>query len=280
MANGYWTNHGQLTEAELAAVQLAVANGIATYAAGEIEKLAGIPNIAPLLALAEVTAYPRPFTLYQAGGLGVFTQPAATWTSVTASNNGSGKLRLSSAGIHGLATTGRKIYVGFATTGSGLHEIATIVNTTALDFTTDFSAVSGAVTVYVENTQSKCLDEVCTIPGGVMGPNGSLDIMFLGKMTTGGTRYLYWKLDGSTISEASWSGGSDNLAHGETHMSNMGSESAQMASPSRYNTAASSYTSVAKNTANDLVLSLELRVPTADTYINLDNIRVTLTPGL
>lgn len=278
MANGYWTSHGQLTEAELAAVQLAVANGIATYAAGEIEKLAGIPNIAPLLALAEVTAYPRPFTLYQAGGLGVFTQPAATWTSVTASNNGSGKLRLSSAGIHGLATTGRKIYVGFATTGSGLHEIATIVNTTDLDFTTDYSAVSGAVTVYVANTESLCLDEVCTLPGGVVGQNGRVICSFVGESSAAASKYMYWRLGGSTVSEGVWSG-ADLLMTGEAIICNKGSEAAQVTTPFRYNAATTTYPTT-KDTTGDLVVSLRLRVPNADNYISLDNISITVIPGL
>lgn len=278
---GLATSASTLARVDFDALALAMAQGIVTDDSETINNKAGIPTtMAALLALAEVNAYPRPFAIYQQGGLGVFTQPAATWTSVTASNNGSGKLRLSSAGIHGLATTGRSIYVGFATTGSGLHEIATVVDTKTLDFTTDFADVSGAVTVYVENTQSKAIDVVCTVPGSVMGPNGSVNAAFLGKMpTASGSRYLYWKLGGTIVSEASWNT-TDTCAFGETNICNLGSESAQMATPTRLNAGVSSYTSVAKDTTTDLILSLELRVPTADSYISLDSIRVNVTPGL
>jgi hypothetical protein len=270
----------QLTPAELAAVQDAVANGLATYAAGEIEKLAGIPNLAPLLALAELTAYPRPFTLYQQGALGTLTQPAATWTSVTASDNGSGKLRLSSAGVHGLATTGRKIYVTFATTGSGLHEIATIVNTTDLDFTTDFSAVSGAVTVYVAGTASYGINEICTIDGGTMGPNGSLDVSILAEFTANATaKYFRLYLGGSQVGEAAYSGASDAGAQMFGRIANKADDAAQACAPMKVNNTSPSY-STTVDTSADAVLSLRFQVPTADHYLTINSIRVTLTPGL
>lgn len=285
MANGYWTNHGQLTEAELAAVQLAVANGIATYAAGEIEKLAGIPNIAPLLALAEVNAYPRPFTLYQAGSTVRGTQAAATWTSPNASDNGSGKLRMTtvgdSEGVHGLTTTGQNIYIVFATTGSGLHEIATIVDTKTIDFTTDYSAVSGAPTVYLVGTTSKGLENFYTLPGGVMGANGIVEVDVVGRQTsTASYRYLYLTLDGAIISQGAWNeSGADAVAFGTARICNLNDDAVQLGVPMRGNAARPAYATT-KDTATDLAMSLDFTVAAADNYHEFSYIAVTLAPGL
>lgn len=94
-----------------------MANGIATYAAGEIEKLAGIPNLAGLLAAAEVTAYPRPFVIAQSDGPTpplVFT--ATTFVSAfTLSNPAGTTMRIVGAGVHGLGATADGKYLWIQT---------------------------------------------------------------------------------------------------------------------------------------------------------------------
>ena len=72
----------ELDAVELPAVKLAVAEGLATDDPDTISRKAGLPpSMTELVALAEATCYPRPFTLYQGAAYGTFTQPAATFTS-------------------------------------------------------------------------------------------------------------------------------------------------------------------------------------------------------
>lgn len=68
---------------------------------------------------------------------------AITWT---ASNNGSGKVRLTASGVHGLTTTpAQGAHLAATATQNGwtagsFHEIAAIVSTTVIDLTTDWAS--------------------------------------------------------------------------------------------------------------------------------------------
>lgn len=185
MANGNWGGAAsQFSEVEVDAIQLAVANGIATYAAGEIEKLAGVPaTLTDLLALAEATCYPRPFILAQSDGE---TPPlvfaATTFTAVSASDQGSNIMRLTSAFVHGLGAGSDGKYIWIQTTAgvpSGFYEITTRAVTTEIevDVTAAYGSLIASTTIeYVGRTNQSAQAAVVTIPGGVMGPNGSLEV--------------------------------------------------------------------------------------------------------
>ena len=94
----------------------------------------------------------------------VGAQPKIIWPNTgitwTAANNGSGKVRLTSSGVHGLTTTpavgcylSRTNAPANWTGGAGtLHQIATIVSTTEIDLTTDYVASMGVPTFALVNT--------------------------------------------------------------------------------------------------------------------------------
>lgn len=203
MANGYWTSHGQLTESELAAVQLAVANGIATYAAGEIEKLAGIPNIAPLLTLAEVNAYPRSFTIARsAGPTGPVVCAAATYVKgagyvVTNPSGTIMKIDQATGIAHGMGAASDGKYLWIRTSAgipTGFYEI-TDRGSVADEINVDVGAESGSIgTTVIEaislvNTAFPAV--VIPVPAGILGPNGTLQIGPIIAEFTGSTNWKY-----------------------------------------------------------------------------------------
>lgn len=276
----------ELTAAELAAVKLAVANGLATYDTNEIDNRAGVPNISAMHADMEANNYPRAFTIYQEGAVsGPVTQAAATWTSVSASNNGSGKLRLSSAGVHGLSTTGQSIYVTFATTGTGLHEIATVVNTTTLDFTTDYSAISGAVTVYLVGAVSPWIPSLAVVPGNYMGPNGSVDIQMLAQNTgIASSRYVYLDFgSASGLCVGLFSAAGDVIQPMRGLICNQNDVAAQIGSnlkPGTFTLPAGMTVAATQDTTTDKTIGLRFKIGEADSYYSLANVHIRVTPGL
>lgn len=185
MANGNWGGAAsQFSEVEVDAIQLAVANGIATYAAGEIEKLAGVPaTLTDLLALAGANCYPRPFVIAQSDGETPYMVcTAAAFTTLTASDQGSNIMRISSAGVHSLGAGSVGKYLWIQTSAgvpSGFYEITArgVTTQVEVDVTATYGSLITTTTIeYVARLDQFAQAAVVQIPGGAMGPNGKLEV--------------------------------------------------------------------------------------------------------
>lgn len=116
-------------------------------------------------------------TFLKSTSLKSVTVPAATFTSVTMSNN-AGTMRLTSAGVHGLtnaAVQGRQIYVS-AWSGDGVPGLYTIADvdgaTTRIDLTAAYSATAGNPTITLAGTGQIPIWEISVHP---LTPTSSLD---------------------------------------------------------------------------------------------------------
>ena len=119
-------------------------------------------------------------------------EPAATFVTLTYDNNG-GKVRLASAGAHGLTAAiavGASVYVTWATgTGvNGLYAVTALdADTTGVAITIDLTYVLGlgTPTVAVANTEVTLAS--VTVPGWSMGVGGSMEIDALFTLTNNAT---------------------------------------------------------------------------------------------
>lgn len=253
----------------------------ATYSAAEIERLAGIPALSGLALLMSQATYPRPFTLGQFN-LGEVTQAAATWTSLTASDDGSGKLKLSSAGAHGLATVGRKIPLTFASgLQNGLYTISSIPNSTDLVFTQAYTAVTTPAGVLVGSDATLW---TMTVPGNAMGANGVLSV--IGSIaSTGSTGNKQFKLlHGGTavVTQTNINAAADVISRIEWRVANMGATNVQQNAVHRLGTAstvAAITGTGAKDTTVDQTLAMTVNLATADQFVNVFGMLVQLAPA-
>ena len=168
---------------------------------------------------------------------------AITWT---ASNNGSGKVRLTASGVHGLTTTpAQGAHLAATATQNGwtagsFHEIAAIVSTTVIDLTTDwasqgvpvFALVGTNVTLYsltvpVLLTNSYLEIDCCFTSSGLLTTNKNPTIQL------NGTYNLYnptWNTQQSLIHPAlivMQNANSVSAQRGETITNNISGGSAQ-----------------------------------------------------
>lgn len=300
MANGYWTSHGQLTEAELAAVQLAVANGIATYAAGEIEKLAGIPNIAPLLALAEVNAYPRSFTVARsAGPTNPIVMAAAAFNGSLVASNPSGNLmRIRKVGTpHGMGVASDGQYLWVKTTAgvpTGVYPISTRAVSDEIDV--DVGAVNQSLIATTAISAVSRYDvafpvAVIPIPAGVLGPNGTLEIgpiqLAFSASTATKTMLVTANTDsagvGGTVMGSNY--GTSTSTHYGTNqppatLVNQNSVSVQRLFGPVNTVTGLAPSSATINTDSAFYVAISLKLAAMDEFINLVGWRVDAVPGL
>lgn len=107
--------------------------------------------------------------------------PAATFVTLTQADNGSGKTRLASAGVHGLTTgathAGVNVYVTWSggTGVTGMYSILTISDTTHIDIDLAYSPVLGTAVVTVLGATNYANVITTVIPANSMGLNGSID---------------------------------------------------------------------------------------------------------
>jgi hypothetical protein len=150
-------------------------NSTAMYDVGAQPTLRGFPT----LAIGSVSAIS-------------LVEPAATFVTLTYNDNG-GKVRLASAGAHGLTAAiavGASVYVTWATgTGvNGLYAVTALdADTTGVAITIDLTYVLGlgTPTVAVANTQVTLAS--VTIPGWSMGVGGSMEVDALFTLTNNAT---------------------------------------------------------------------------------------------
>ena len=150
-------------------------NSTAMYDVGARPSLRGFPT----LVLGSVSAVS-------------LVEPAATFVTLTYNDNG-GKVRLASAGAHGLTAAiavGASVYVTWATgTGvNGLYAVTALdADTTGVAITIDLTYVLGlgTPTVAVANTEVTLAS--VTIPGWSMGVGGSMEVDALFTMTNNAT---------------------------------------------------------------------------------------------
>lgn len=207
---------------------------------------------------------------------------AITWT---AANNGSGKVRLTSSGVHGLTTTpavGASLYVTSTANGwvlGAFHEIATIVSTTVIDLTTDWAsqgvpvfALVGtnvplySLTVPVLLANSYLEIDVCFTSSGLLTTNKNPTIQL------NGTYNLYnptWNTAQSVIHPAlivMQNANSVSIQRGETITNNIAAGSAQTGNVPADGTI---------NTGVETTLTFGA-APTVNEWVNLRRARVTL----
>lgn len=112
-----------------------------------------------------------------------FITAAATFTSISVSDNGSGLVRLTSAGVHGLTTSpavGANIYVS-AGTGwtAGFYEIVTVVDTTSIDIDLAFDAGLGSPTISLAGDDTALV----TVEIPALNANSCIEIDYTGSGT-------------------------------------------------------------------------------------------------
>lgn len=257
-----------------------VQEGIATYSSSEIERLAGVPSLSGLALLMSATNYPREFTLAH-HNIGEVTQAAATWTSLSASDDG-GLLRLSSAGVHGLATTGRKVPLTFASgMSSGLYTISSIPNTTDIIFTQAYTAVTTPASVLAG---SEATIWTMTLPANAFGTYGVLSVV--GSVaSTGSTNNKQFRLllgGTAVVAQTNVSAVADVISRFEWRVANMGATNVQQNSVHRLGTAATvaAITGTgSKDTTTALTLAMTCTMATANEFINPFGMLVRLAPS-
>jgi hypothetical protein len=302
MANGNWGGAAsQFSEVEVDAIQLAVANGIATYAAGEIEKLAGIPNIAPLLALAGVNAYPRPFVIARSGGpTGDIVCAAAAFISTpafTISNPSGNLMRIAHSSVgHGMGAGSDSKYLWVRTSAgvpSGIYQISTRASALQVDVDVgadNQSLIATTVVEEVSRLNSYFAVAVVAIPPGVLGANGELEISFAAQIT-GSTNWKYMNAFANTT--AAGSGGTQFGGDAQTNTAshvgfnppparliNVGGVAVQRsfgAAEYQATTAPGSHTI---DTDSAFYVAVVGKLSTLDESINLIAWRATVIPGL
>lgn len=173
-AEAYFAN----SPAEAAALASAVANGLPTYPASQIDNRAGTGTNIALQLLLATQNYPRGFVLGQVGALEV-TACSNSVTGWTASDNGSGATRMASNGAvaHGLTAASNGRYTRWsAATGlpAGLYRMTYVSGTVIdlLDVAYPGGALSTPVMVKVGNPITLM---TVVVPAGVMGPHGALE---------------------------------------------------------------------------------------------------------
>lgn len=276
----------EFTSEETAAMKLAYEAGLATYSASEVQRLSGILNLPGLAALLTQTTYPRPLIIPGTPVcVGPVTQPASSWGSLTCSDNGSGFLRIAGTGAHGLAAgnVGHQVYINAAAgLVVGLHKITSVnaVDANTLDFATLWAGAVTTPTYLAPNNIIPAFSP--TIPGGLMGPNGCIDIWAQTEETTGNTnnRAFWTKFGGSNFVSATLSAATGEVTH-DLHacIQNQGVENSQWARPMRYNI----YTAgaaLAIDTTVDQTLIVGVQIATAGEYVNIRSLRIAVTPGI
>lgn len=119
-------------------------------------------------------------------------QPAATFVTLTYNNN-AGKVRLASAGAHGLTAAvavGEDIYVTWATgTGvNGFYEVTALdADTTGVAITINLTFASGLGTPTVAVADTEVTVATVTVPGWAMGTGGGMEIDALFSLTNNAT---------------------------------------------------------------------------------------------
>lgn len=173
-AEAYFAN----SPAEAAALASAVANGLPTYPAAQVDTRAGTGTNVALQLLLATQNYPRGFVLGQVGALEV-TACSNSVTGWTAADNGSGAVRLTSnsAIAHGLtaASNGRYVRMSAATgLPAGLYRM-TWVSTTAIDLLDVAFPGGGLSTPVMVKVGNPITLMTVVVPAGVMGPHGLLE---------------------------------------------------------------------------------------------------------
>lgn len=119
-------------------------------------------------------------------------QPAATFVTLTYNNN-AGKVRLASAGAHGLTAAvavGEDIYVTWATgTGiNGFYEVTALdADTTGVAITINLTFASGLGTPTVAVANTEVTVATVTVPGWAMGTGGGMEVDALFSLTNNAT---------------------------------------------------------------------------------------------
>lgn len=251
-----------------------------TYSASEIERLAGVPSLSGLALMMSETNYPRQFTLAQYN-IGQVTQAAATWTSLSASDDG-GLLKLSSAGVHGLSTVGQKVPLTFASgLSSGLYTISSIPNTTDIIFTQAYASVTTPASTLAG---SDATIWTMTLPADAFGQNGVLTV--IGSIaSTGSTGNKQFKLllgGTAVVSQTNINAAADTISRIEWRVANMGATNVQQNSVHRTGTAstvAAITGTGSKDTTTALTLAMTVAIATADNFVNPFGFLVQLAPS-
>lgn len=132
-------------------------------------------------------------------------EPAATFTSLSYGNNG-GKVQFTSAGVHSLTTSpavGKNVHVTWTSgTGTtGLYKVLSVDSTTTL--TIDLAHASGLGTPTVKVLNNVVTLATATIPAGLLGANGQLEVETLWSFTNSAnnkvTKLLFGTLDLNTL---------------------------------------------------------------------------------
>lgn len=294
-ATGLATAVNTMAWIDFDALALAMENGIATYAAGEIEKLAGIPNLAGLIAAAEVM--PRPFVIAQSDG----PTPPLVFAAITfiaaftLSNPAGTTMRIVGAGVHGLGATADGKYLWIQTSAgvpSGFYEItdrATSTTWIEVDVTATYSSLIGSTTIdYVGRTNQAAHAVIAEIPGDVMGPNGMLQVdlwLRSSTSTANAKNYLVaYGTDADGENGTECANGSFSSAYAvqppkPSAMVNQGAVDSQVLFAFSTTHTATPPTA-AIDTDSPFYVSIRLRNGVVDEDVEILAWRITLTPGM
>ena len=128
--------------------------------------------------------------------------PAATFTAVSVSDNGSGLVRLTSAGVHGLTTSpavGANIYVSAGTGWTvGFYEVVTVVDTTKIDIQLAYDAGLGTPTIALVNTEVTLVSS--TIPALLANSVIRTDVTTSSADTSAATKIIRVRLNTTEFS--------------------------------------------------------------------------------
>lgn len=273
------------TASELSVSELSAIRAMqATYNPAQAQNLAGIPNNIDWLLAALQTNYPRGFVLRQLGGITV-TSPntGLTWTTA---DNGSGKMRCTASGAHGLTAASNGFYLGGSST-SGLPTALyrmTYVDATNIDLG-DVANVTTVSPTFVPVGSPITIFTV-TLPGRVMGPNGELTYNLTWQASNNATAKLTRVTFGGSTAVTDLAFNSVVYAEQEVRIENQalyGALAAVQNCSSRSVLAASAIgnvTALAIDTTASVASTVQAQVTAPDEWIKLSMGRCTFFPGL
>lgn len=217
----------------------------------------------------------RSKVLGQSGVKRSFVAAASTFTSVSYADNGSGKIRLESSGVHDLTSEvslNAFVYVAWSGNSSldGIQKIIAIPDTTHIDIDMNYVAGYGTPTVTLAGSVADVI--ALSIPAGVMDINSSLAVhTAYSAASGGGTKESQFKLNDTYIdSNGVPSGGAQTK---NWNIFNRGALNSQIY------TYGDSYTSTfSVDTSVTVVLKLQAFCANANDPCTLEAYRVVLHP--
>jgi hypothetical protein len=216
-----------------------------------------------------------------------FIEPAATFTSVSVSDNG-GNVQLSSAGVHGLTTSpaaGKSIYVSAGTGWTvGFYTILTVDDTDSITIDLAYDAGLGSPTIALANTEVTAYS--ITVPGGLIGSNGYINLYILATCTNNANvKTIRAKLGGTTYFDPNLAADLDSSSGAafERKIANRNSQSSQVviskSSVASYSTVPAANTSGTVNTAIDQTLAITLQPSTENDNLKIEAYSIEVVPG-